>query len=401
MLERFFLLLACYASLSISDANSIGGEINKSLNGVSNRLSPDEVAAGWLLLFDGETLFGWKSASQTDWQVSNGAIRAVDGEVGLLHTTTQFADFELMCDFKADPQTNSGIFLRTSPRPAEPTRGCYELNIAGPDKSPFPTGSLVGRQTGNFSCADNHWHTYHVIARGGNFTIHLDGRTVLEWKATNPLGRGFIGLQHNEGPIAFRNIKLKPLGLKSLFNGKNLSGWNVLSAKESQFLVTDSGELQVLSGPGQLETNSTYGDFVMQTDIYVDGDALNSGIFFRSIPGDFSNGYESQIHNGFKNGDRSQPSNFGTGGIFRRQEARRVPADDRNWFTKTIFCEGPHIAVWVNGIQVTDWTDRRELDPNPRRGLRLTPGTIILQGHDPTTNLRFRNMRIEEIPRRR
>ena len=78
-----------------------------------------------------------------------------------------------------------------------------------------------------------------------------------------------------------------------------------------------------------------------------------------------------------------------------------MPADDRMWLTKTIICEGPHMAVWVNGTQVTDWTDRRKPDPNPRQGLRLTPGTIILQGHDPTTNLRFRNMRVSEMQPRR
>jgi hypothetical protein len=59
------------------------------------------------------------------------------------------------------------------------------------------------------------------------------------------------------------------------------------------------------------------------------------------------------------------------------------------------------MAVWVNGFQVTDWTDRRSPDPNPRRGRRLEAGTIILQGHDPTTNLRFRNMRVGEMKSRR
>ena len=82
-------------------------------------------------------------------------------------------------------------------------------------------------------------------------------------------------------------------------------------------------------------------------------------------------GYESQIHNGFLEGDRTRPVDCGTGGIFRRQNARRVVADDFAWFRKTIIADGPHMAVWVNGFQVTDWTDKRPPDPNPRRGLRL------------------------------
>ena len=401
MLKRILIVCACCTSLSSSAATSIGDAADESPPAAPNRLTAKELAAGWILLFDGESLFGWKAASKTDWQVVDGEIRAARGEVGLLHTTTQFADFELTCDFKAAPKTNSGIFLRTSPQPAGPTRGCYELNIAGPQQSPFPTGSLVGRQKGTFSSADNRWHTYHVVARGGNFSVRLDGRPVLTWEDARPLGRGFIGLQHNEGLIAFRNIKLRPLGLAPLFNGKDLTGWRSYPGKVSRFSATPEGEILVLDGPGQLETEAVFGDFVLQAEVFVDGEALNSGIFFRSIPGEFSNGYESQIHNGYEGDDRSRPTNAGTGAIFRRQNARRVASDDHAWFTKTIICEGPHMAVWVNGLQVTDWTDRRADDPNPRRGRRIEAGTIILQGHDPTTNLRFRNIEAVEIPPRR
>ena len=59
---------------------------------------------------------------------------------------------------------------------------------------------------------------------------------------------------------------------------------------------------------------------------------------------------------------------------------------------------GRHMATWVNGYQMTDWTDDRKPDPNPRKGLRVEPGTISLQAHDKTTNLRFRNLQIGELP---
>jgi hypothetical protein len=112
------------------------------------------------------------------------------------------------------------------------------------------------------------------------------------------------------------------------------------------------------------------------------------------------NGYECQIHNGYKDGDRTQPVDCGTGGIFRRQDARRVVADDREWFHLTLAADGPHMAAWVNGYQVSDWTDDRPPHDNPRNGLRLKPGTIMIQGHDPTTDLNFRNLQIAEIPPR-
>jgi hypothetical protein len=111
-------------------------------------------------------------------------------------------------------------------------------------------------------------------------------------------------------------------------------------------------------------------------------------------------GYESQIHNGYRDGDRTQPIDCGTGGIFRRVNARRVVSDDGVWFRKTIIAEGPHVSVWVNGYQVTDWTDERQPNENPRRGLRTTAGSIMLQGHDPTTNLMFRGLVASELPAR-
>ena len=109
------------------------------------------------------------------------------------------------------------------------------------------------------------------------------------------------------------------------------------------------------------------------------------------------NGYESQIHNGYKEGDRTQPVDCGTGGIFRRASARLVNANDQEWFTKTIIAAGPHISVWVGGYQVTDWTDERQANKNPRNGLRLEKGTLQIQGHDPTTNLSFRNLRARDL----
>jgi hypothetical protein len=164
--------------------------------------------------------------------------------------------------------------------------------------------------------------------------------------------------------------------------------------------VTPEGWLNIRNGRGQIETEGKYDDFTLQLEVFVNGEGLNSGIFYRCIPGDVMMGYESQIHNGYQDDDRTKPADYGTGGIFRRQDARRVVADDFTWFHKTIHADDRHVAVWVNGYQVTDWTDRREPDENPRRGLRLAPGTIMIQGHDPTTDLSFRNLRIAEVPER-
>jgi hypothetical protein len=58
------------------------------------------------------------------------------------------------------------------------------------------------------------------------------------------------------------------------------------------------------------------------------------------------------------------------------------------------------MAGWINGYQVSDWTDTRAPHDNPRKGSRTAAGTLQIQGHDPTTDLSFRNIKIAELPAR-
>lgn len=354
---------------------------------------------GWIQLFDGETLYGWQPVGDAKWKVVDGTV-ATDGEKpGWLMTTTEWGDFVLHAEFKAPASTNSGIFLRTALEPTDPTRDCYELNIA-PADNPFPSGSLVGRVKADTPSEESggDWHSFDVTAHGGTLAVHLAGKLVAKYTDSSPLRRGRIGLQSKEGPVAFRNIRLRPLGLKSLFNGKDLAGWSLAGAEQSEFSVTEKGEMQLKNGPGQIASDDEFGNFVLQLECQVNGDGLNSGVFFRTLREGRWMGYESQINNRFNDGDRAKPADFGTGGIYRRQPARRVVADDHAWFTNTIVADGPHFAVWVDGYQVSDWTDTRPEKENPREGLRLGPGVIAIQGHDPTTDFLFRKIEIRELP---
>src|SRR5688572_29219282 len=79
---------------------------------IPNQLSPHEIGEGWIQLFDGETLYGWKASSDADWKVADGVITVSSGKPGLLCTTSPFADYELRVDFRAPAETNSGVFLR-------------------------------------------------------------------------------------------------------------------------------------------------------------------------------------------------------------------------------------------------------------------------------------------------
>jgi hypothetical protein len=219
--------------------------------------------------------------------------------------------------------------------------------------------------------------------------------------------------------IVIRGIKLRPLGGKDLFNGKDLKGWKEHPGKKSTFSVTPTGELHVKNGPGDLQTEAQWSDFLLQLDCRTNGKSLNSGVFFRCLPGQYQQGYEAQIHNGFlrdadkeytidvydpkthelteKKKIKSTAIDYGTGAIYRRIPARRAVTEDNKWFTMTVAANGRHFATWVDGVQVVDWTDDRPLRDNARQGCRLEAGPISLQGHDPTTDLDFRLIRMIDL----
>ena len=366
-------------------------------------LTDEEIAAGWIALFDGHSLFGWKANNDVNWHIDQGVIKADTGKPGLLLTTSPFADYELKFDFRLSPETNSGLFLRTIFDPQDPVKDCYELNLCD-QKTEYPTGSLVGRSKIQAPVpASQEWQSFVVRLEGPKILASLNGKEVLNFTDTSKNLRkvGFIGLQKNEGPIEFRKIYLKPLRMSTIFNGVDLAGWRVVPGSKSKFEVVDSTIHVTAEKQGYLETEETWDNFLFQATAKSNGTALNSGYFFRAIKGSekgMANGYEVQIHNGFKEKDRTKPENAGTGAIFRRTEARRVVSNDNEWFTTTLSAYGSHIAVWIDGYQVTDWNDTRKPDENPRKGLRLKAGHISLQGHDPTTDLNFKDLKVSTLP---
>ena len=210
-------------------------------------------------------------------------------------------------------------------------------------------------------------------------------------------GNGVIELA---GGVKLRSLSLKPLGLKAIFNGKDLNDWkridreNLPEEKRPVWKV-DKGVIVATGGPGALEyQGAKFGDIVMQVDVRTRVRHANGGVFFRAIAGDFMNGYEAQVYNRCVDGDPSKPVIWTTGAIDNRQNARRLISRDFETYRMTVIARGAHLSTWINGYHVVDWTDTRMVDPNPRKGMRLEPGVIQLQAHDPLTDVEYRLIQI-------
>ncbi len=362
---------------------------------LASRLPIERTREGWIRLFDGHTLFGWVIGGNANFRVEDETIVADQGENCLLTTSTQWSDYELELQFQCDEETNSGVFVRTTLDPQDVTTDCYEVNIA-PPSNPFPTGGVVQRTKGEtFDTDPEKWHTMNILCDGSTLRVTIDGTVTCELDdATRPT-TGYIGLQHRDGRVAFKDIQLRPLGLKNLL-ADGLEGWTVREGMEGEYRINDDGHLVVDGGKQQLETKAVFGDFVMLADYKMDDPKSNSGLFFRAIPGDEMMGYECQVSNELIDGNPLQPADCGAGGIFRRQDARVVAGEPKRWNSILLVAEGNHFATWVNGLQVTDIVDTRKADENPRRGLRLEPGSIIVQGHDKTTQATYRQIAVAE-----
>lgn len=360
---------------------------------LAGRLPQQEAAEGWIRLFDGHTLFGWEITGAANWRVEDGAIVVDDGANCLLCTSMPWTDYELELQYKADAATNSGVFLRTPLEPESPELDCYEVNIA-PADNPFPTAGIVQRQKAEpVSPKINDWQTMRMVMSGKNLKVFVGDELVNDY--TDPIGLsgGRIGLQHNSGRVAFRNIRLKPLKLKSLLD-EELSAWKKYPDMPGEFSVDDAGRLRVVGGRTQLESKQSYGNFVLKACYKLAKPEMNSGIFFRCIPGEEMMGYECQISNETSGGNPLAPADTGTGGIFKRQDARVVAGNPDGFSALVLVVAEQKVAAWVDGVQVSDWFDDRKPDANPRKGLRLEPGTIMIQGHDPGTDATFAEIAI-------
>jgi hypothetical protein len=365
-------------------------------------LSPAEAAGGWIALFDDESLFGWTAEGSSKWTTADGVLAPDSDAGGLLRTNAAFADFHLKLEFRAPAGAAGGVFFRWE-RQSKPDPDGYRISIDDSDPD-YPTGSLAGLSAATAARPKpGEWRTLELIADGDHLLVLVDGMMAADTKDAR-FRTGYIRLQSKPGSrLEFRNIRLKPLSLDPLFNGADLAGWKQVASppakpsKISKLLpikskpkpgvwAAEKGLVHAGEGADQLETERTFGDFLLQLEVRADSKDKKrhpaGAIFFRGDPGRYHTGYQLLIHS-----DAMLPS----GTLAGLQPARKSLAQDNAFFLETVVAYGRHFSVWVNGVAVNDYEDRR-----PDGTARTSAGTLTL-AHEPDAIFDFKNIGVEAL----
>ena len=206
-----------------------------------NRLTAAERAAGWQLLFDGNSLEGWRGYNSefmpTGWSVENGMLTRT-GPGGDIITEQQFGDFELYLEWLVGPGGNSGVLLRAVEGQEKVYHGAPEMQIlddAGhlDGRSPLTSAGsnygLHGAPHGIVKSAGE-WNSSRIVVVNNQVEHWLNDDKVVEyelgsadwlrrvanskfaqWPEYGRASRGHIGIQDHGDRVSFRNLKVREI----------------------------------------------------------------------------------------------------------------------------------------------------------------------------------------------
>ena len=239
------LRTACVAVLIA--ATSAAVQTAGAQNGAANRLTPEEQKAGWILLFDGRSLDGWRGYKQADaagsrWKVEDGFLTLPPDGSGTgkprdIVSKDTFQAFELSFEWRVEKGGNSGVKYFVLEDRNSAIGHEYQLidDAAHADAKVGPH-----RQTAAFydvlPAADRpvkpagEINTTRIVVRGKTVEHWLNGTRVLQYELDSPAVRaaiekskfkgierfgkpqnGHILLQDHGDQVWYRNIKIRKL----------------------------------------------------------------------------------------------------------------------------------------------------------------------------------------------
>jgi hypothetical protein len=185
---------------------------------------------GWVSLFDGKTLDGWKASEDpSTFKVENGTIVVAGPRSHLFYVGNvnnhSFKNFEFKAQVMTTPGSNSGMYFHTEYQDTGwPSKG-YEVQVNNTHTDWRKTGSLYAIQdVKEIPAKDNEWFTQHITVQGKKVTIRVNDKILVEYTEPNNLDRakdmagrsissGTFALQGHdpESKVYFKDIMVKVL----------------------------------------------------------------------------------------------------------------------------------------------------------------------------------------------
>jgi len=139
------------------------------------QLTAKEKEEGWVSIFDGKTLEGWKgNEPEEGFYIKDGCITGKGGRNHLFYME-ELGDFELKIDCKINKGGNSGLYFHSPWVEGNwPVQG-FELQINASHGDPVKTGSLYNIIS--FFKAphgDDEWFTYYITVKGSVLTVRVN-----------------------------------------------------------------------------------------------------------------------------------------------------------------------------------------------------------------------------------
>lgn len=171
-------------------------------------------AEGWVQMFDGKSLAGWKDNGDTpNCFIINeaGELKVEGGRAHLFYVgddgKASFKNFEFKGKVKNEPGSNAGIYFHTEfQEKGWPAKG-YEAQVNLTHKDKRKTGSLYAIQdVEEILAKDNEWYDYYIKVEGKSITVKINGKTCNEF--TEPEGytppKNMSGRFLSEGTFAIQ-----------------------------------------------------------------------------------------------------------------------------------------------------------------------------------------------------
>jgi Domain of Unknown Function (DUF1080) len=177
---------------------------------------------GFVSLFDGKTLDGWKvNEAPEAFSIEDGAIKANGNRCHLFYegkvNGAKFKDFELRLDVMTRKNSNGGVFIHTEFLKEGWPSG-YEVQVCNTHGDPQKSGGLYNTEKNLEPFADDTWMKYVIKVKDGTVTVKVNDKELVNYKtepATTKLkpDGGTIAFQaHDAGSTTlYKNIRIKVL----------------------------------------------------------------------------------------------------------------------------------------------------------------------------------------------